>query len=276
MKKLISILFILFIIVLVLLSLKEKYNDPFEKELNIEIHKALLDSINQQKDFSGKLSYVEEMNQKTKFFEKQLQLNIKTKPGYTYPAHVAYWSFSDKNPATASAFGTDYLHHFVNNYLIGFEPFKAKHFWIPQYTLTMRLKYQLDADQYGGLKDVWQNSKQAFLNTRGDCEDHAIILADWLIAMGLDARVVLGKYKKSGHAWVIVYKDSQVFLLEATSKQKNKKWSFYPLTDFQTNYHPYCMFNRDYFWLNIGSMYTTRYSGKNWIKKSRFIRKNNL
>jgi len=187
-------------------------------------------------------------------------------------AGVAYWSFQNNLPVIASAFGTDYLHHFVNHYLVGYAPFQTDNLWMPHYTISMRLKYQLDAEQYGGYKEVWQNSKEAFYNTRGDCEDHALALADWLIEMGIDARVVLGRFKKEGHAWVVVFLDGEIFLLESTSKQKNRSWQHYPLARFESNYHPQYMFNRDYFWLNNGSMYTTRYDGNSWIKKSRFFR----
>lgn len=51
--------------------------------------------------------------------------------------------------------------------------------------------------------DVWQTSQGAFLKGKGDCEDHAVILADPLIDIGLDARVVLGDYRGRGHAWKI-------------------------------------------------------------------------
>ena len=58
----------------------------------------------------------------------------------------------------------------------------------PLYTLAQRKRYQLDAKQYAGRSEVWQTSRQAFFYPRGDCEDHAIALADWLIEMGEDAR----------------------------------------------------------------------------------------
>jgi hypothetical protein len=240
MKKLNWILILLFILLYILHSLKSKH-DPFE----------------------SKNSYIKVLEDGSLFLEKQIQKYLTVNQIYN-SAYVAYWSFNKRIPVIASAFGTDHLHHFVNHYLIGYEPFKADQLWIPHYTIALRLKYQLDANQYGGLKEVWQNSKQAFFNTRGDCEDHAIVLADWLIAMGLDARVVLGTYENNGHAWVVVFKDSKVFLLEATNKQKRKRWDHYPLADFETKYHPTCMFNRDYFWLNTGSVYTTRYTGNSW------------
>ncbi len=272
MKNFYWILFILFALLVLLNKFKKTNNDPFDSNINIEIIKALNDTTNLKNELSENNSVIKILEDGSKFSEKQIQHHIKNNPKNTTSDYVAYWSFDKDKPVTASAFGTDYLHHFVNNYLVGYEPFKAENFWIPHYTIAMRLKYQLDADQYGGLKEVWQNSKQAFFNTRGDCEDHAIVLADWLIAMGLDARVVLGMYDNGGHAWVVVFKDSKVFLLEATNKQKRRQWNLYPLADFETKYHPKCMFNREHFWINIGSIYTTRYTGNQWVKKSKFIR----
>ena len=275
MKNLYWILFILFAVLFFLNKFKKTSNDPFESNINVEIFKALNDTTKAKNGLGDNSSNIKIMEDGKRFSEKQIQYYMKINPDGKTLDYVAYWSFDKNKPVTASAFGTDYLHHFVNNYLVGYEPFKTEQLWIPHYTIAMRLKYQLDADQYGGLKEVWQNSKQAFFNTRGDCEDHAIILADWLISMGLDARVVLGKFDNGGHAWVVVFKDSKVFLLEATSKQKRKQWNLYPLADFQTKYHPKCMFNRDYFWLNIGSIYTTRYIGNHWVKKSKFFRTRN-
>jgi len=274
MKNIYWILFFLFVLLFLLNKFKKPVSDSFESNLNVEIVKALKDSTNLSNDMGDNSSAIKVLEDGKRFSEKQIQYYMKKNPEGKSLDYVAYWSFDKNSPVIATAFGTDYLHHFVNNYLIGYEPFKTNQLWIPHYTIAMRLKYQLDADQYGGLKEVWQNSRQAFFNTRGDCEDHAIILADWLISMGLDARVVLGTYENGGHAWVVVFKDSKVFLLEATSKQKRKHWRFYPLADFETNYNPKCMFNREYFWLNTGSIYTTRYSGFQWIKKSRFFRSN--
>jgi hypothetical protein len=38
-----------------------------------------------------------------------------------------------------------------------------------------------------------------------------------------------------------------------------------------TKYNPRYMFNRQYFWENTGSTFTTKYSGGQWKKKSRLI-----
>ena len=143
---------------------------------------------------------------------------------------------------------------------------------MPLYMLATRKLYQYDHLQYSGLKDVWQNSIQAYKNTRGDCEDHAIALADWLIGLGLDARVALGTFKEEGHAWVIVFKEGKEYLLEATKKTRISHWSRYRLAKVEADYHPTHLFNRDTLWINTGSKYTVSYSGKNWKQASTFHR----
>jgi hypothetical protein len=218
----------------------------------------------------GKSNYVQILGSTLRFTENQIQKYLKGL-GIKERAGVRFWSRQKHDVVAASAFGTDHSHHFVSGYLVGYEPFKTRYLWMPHYTVSMRLRYQLDSKQYGGLKDVWQTSKQAFHNTRGDCEDHALILVDWLIEMGADARVVLGAYKKQGHAWIVVFKDSNVYLLEATAKQKRKHWRHYPLARLEPDYHPKFMFDRDYFWVNTGTVFTTDYQGKHWVKKSRYV-----
>jgi hypothetical protein len=178
------------------------------------------------------------------------------------------WSFYHDKNVNASAFGLDFEHHFVNSYLIGFEPFKTDELWVPLSLIAKKLKYEYDHKQYFGLEDVWQNSKQAFYNNMGDCEDHSLVLADWLISMGEDAKVVIGKYKDQAHAWVILNKNNKTYLLEATSKIRKTNWQHYPLAKYETNYKPKYMFNRKYFWYNTGSQFTTNYTDHKWIKKS--------
>jgi predicted transglutaminase-like cysteine proteinase len=261
-----------FLIALLLYLAQEIRTTLFEYKINHQIEEALK---NNKNDLASRLTtgnYVKILKDGNKFAEQQIHLHFKNRSRYEMTAGVAYWSFQNNPPVTASAFGTDYLHHFVNHYLVGYAPFETDNLWMPHYTISMRLQYQLDAQQYGGFKEVWQNSREAFFNTRGDCEDHALALTDWLIEMGIDARVVLGNYKKEGHAWVVVFLNNDVFLLESTSKQKSKSWRHYPLAKFETNYHPKYMFNQKYFWLNTGSSYTTKYEGNNWVKKSRFYR----
>ena len=171
----------------------------------------------------------------------------------------------------ASALNVQNIHQIVNSYLVGYIPFKTDNIWTPLLTLSQRKAYQYDHIQYHGRRDVWQTSRESFNSPRGDCEDHAIALADWLIEMGEDARVITGKLKSGGHAWVVLFKDGKEFLLEATWKSKGRNTlKHYPLASMFTHYQPEYMFNRNDFWFNQGSSRTTNYSSKNWIKKSRY------
>ena len=214
--------------------------------------------------------YVRVMGASGRFTEKKLHdilkndTDKKLQYGFT-------WHWKGVKKVTASAPGLDRMHHFVNSYLVGFSPFYTEHLWVPLYTLAMRKRYEYDHVQYSRYNEVWQNSRQAFYYTRGDCEDHAIILADWLIDLGHDARVVVGTYKGGGHAWVVLFKNGSEYLLEATSKRKQRDPNSYKLASLQTDYQPQYQFNRNKFWFNTGSINTTRYSGDNWIYKSRFI-----
>lgn len=187
------------------------------------------------------------------------------------PGRIYFWNWGGVRRATASALGLDRQHHFANSYLVGYQPFETKQLWVPLYTLAMRKHYEYDHLQYSGLQEVWQNSKQAYFFTRGDCEDHAIILADWLIEMGIDARVVMGNHKEEGHAWVVFFLNSQAYLLEATSKRKTRSIGDIPAASLKVEYHPMYQFNRDSFWANRGSRFTTQYAGPQWQITSRFV-----
>ncbi len=225
---------------------------------------AVLD--NQDNDQSGcaKITGVPQL-----FPEEVIRLVLK-KNGNRPISHFYVWGWGKVPEAAASALGLDHEHHFVNSYLIGFQPFETDLIWAPLYTLSIRKRYEYDHIQYKGLADVWQNSRQAFYYTRGDCEDHSIILADWLISMGHDARVVLGKHMGEGHAWVVLFRDGKAYLLEATKKYGIDGRRNYPLAHMMTQYHPKYQFNRDTFWVNTKSTFTTRYSGSHWQARSRF------
>jgi len=159
--------------------------------------------------------------------------------------------------------------HFVNGYLVGYVPDATVAPWVPLYTLARRKAYQTDLEQYRH-EERWQNSYQALHNERGDCEDHALALADWLIGLGLDARVVLGKAKGEGHAWVVVNDGNRSFLLEATDKRRIRRWA-YPLAQLHPEYVARDMFNRQDWWLNQGSP-AGDYQDARWRKLARYQR----
>ncbi|MGJ8619254.1 MAG: hypothetical protein ACSHWN_02890 [Methylophilaceae bacterium] len=188
--------------------------------------------------------------------------------GQNYPL---IYSIDPIGTYTMSAQALDGDHYLVNTYLEGYAPFEVNNVMTPLYILSQRKTYQFDASQYAGRTDVWQSSRQAFYYPRGDCEDHAIVLADWLIEQGEDARVVLGEVEgNGGHAWVILLKDGKEYLLEATQKDGLSAVRPYPAAVLYRDYHPRYMFNREYFWENTGTQYTTSYSNKYWLKKSHY------
>ncbi|WP_226665125.1 transglutaminase-like domain-containing protein [Microbulbifer aggregans] len=186
--------------------------------------------------------------------------------------YISIWNWQGIETATASARGLDKLHHFANSYLVGFQPFETKALWVPLYTLAIRKEYQYDHLQYAGLADIWQTSRQAYFQKRGDCEDHAILLADWLINLGVDARVALGTHKGQGHAWVVAIVDDTEYLLEATSKRRESSWKAMPLAALAEGYEVEFQFNRHYFWAKTTSASTRAYRGNHWIRKSQFVR----
>ncbi|MBK1877908.1 transglutaminase domain-containing protein [Pelagicoccus mobilis] len=179
---------------------------------------------------------------------------------------------SKKQKFAATKLGIDRNHHFLNSFLVGYSPFTVSEIWMPHQVLNMRLKYQLDKDQFAGFEEIWLSSYQAFKAGRGDCEDHSIALADWLIEMGEDARVVTGTHDGGGHAWVVVIRDSGTFLLEATSKRRRRLWSSYPLAALAKGYVPKSMFNRDYYWTTEDLSKPGDYTGKHWQKAGRVLR----
>ncbi|MCA0900431.1 MULTISPECIES: transglutaminase-like domain-containing protein [Microbulbifer] len=187
-------------------------------------------------------------------------------------SYISIWNWQGIEAVTASARGLDSQHHFANSYLVGFQPFETEALWVPLYTLAVRKEYQYDHLQYAGLADIWQTSRQAYYQKRGDCEDHAILLADWLINLGVDARVALGTYKGEGHAWVVAIVDNTEYLLEATSKRRQASWQAMPLAALTEGYEVEFQFNRDYFWAKTTAAPTRRYRGDHWIRKSQFIR----
>ena len=145
--------------------------------------------------------------------ERDIHASLKHNQHYKTNKSASFtWFDSERNPATMTTMGMDWKHHFVNSYLVGIRPFAVENPWLPLYVIAKTKTYQLDSEQYK-TPELWQNSAQAFMLPRGDCEDHALALADWLISEGVDAKVVIGKYKQGGHAWVVASQNNKIYLL---------------------------------------------------------------
>lgn len=178
------------------------------------------------------------------------------------------WMF-DSEVVTTVAPGFDQRHHFANAFLVGYVPYRDVEPWVPLVALARAKAYAFDHDQFPGRMEIWQTSREAFFYPTGDCEDHAIAVADWLIGLGHDARVVIGRMKGEGHAWVVLHDGGRTYLLETTSKRPGQAL---PLASRHPEYQPEAMFNRDTYWVNAGPTLTTDYRGPHWQPRSAFTR----
>ena len=67
-----------------------------------------------------------------------------------------------------------------------------------------------------GMEDYWQPPEQFERIKKGDCDDFALWTWRQFLALGYDARFVLGRCGRYGigHAWVEFFKDGKCFLVE--------------------------------------------------------------
>ncbi|MEM1433182.1 MAG: hypothetical protein AAGG11_03940 [Pseudomonadota bacterium] len=175
--------------------------------------------------------------------------------------------------AAGLARGVDRGYHVWQSFLEHYVPFDVENPWYPLLHLASRKAYSYDHEQYqiGTDEDLWQTSRQAFLEPQGDCEDHAILLADWLIGLGEEARVAVGSMRGEGHAWVVLFRDGSEYLLESTRKYGLTGLKRYPLAALHPEYQPTYQFDREHFWVKTSSAPTVRYRGDHWSRTSRFL-----
>ena len=142
-----------------------------------------------------------------------------------------------------------------------------------------RVAYQKDEETFAGREEVWQTSEETLRCGVGDCEDHSILLVDWLISEGYDARVAIGESsledgKWGGHAWVVLRLEGREYLIDATrnvvaedhetaeSKAlRRARREHLKLEGIETkaaSYRPAGMFDRGRYWMRKGFA-----SGKN-------------
>ncbi len=93
-----------------------------------------------------------------------------------------------------------------------------------------------DLDQFGQ-REWWIHPADFEKSKKGDCEDHALFAWRVLHEMGRDVRLMLGRARKSGHAWVQLYEEECSFILETTAKQDT-----YP--ELESGYTPEHSFQR--------------------------------
>lgn len=89
--------------------------------------------------------------------------------------------------------------------------------------LGRSVRYRSDAKVHFGQSEAWQPSFITWLLKTGDCEDTAILLADWLRSAPCTARAVAGDHLGSGHAWVVCWDKSSQFLIESTAPGPSRR-----------------------------------------------------
>ena len=130
-----------------------------------------------------------------------------------------------------------------------------------------RVRYAKDLEGLNGNLDTWQLADETWDYKNGDCEDSSILLADWLIARGFDARVVIGTTdEREGHSWCVVALDGTTYILETTGAKPDIKQPPYA-AKLGRRYLPRFQFNRDsVFYLREASARPRYWSTKSWYR----------
>ncbi len=104
-------------------------------------------------------------------------------------------------------------------------------------------RYAKDLSGLSGEKDSWQRPSETYSFRNGDCEDTALLLADWLISRGFNARVAIGNaVGEGGHAWCVVELEGRQYILETTLAKTSK---VPPETQLvASRYRPHYLFDR--------------------------------
>ena len=84
------------------------------------------------------------------------------------------------------------------------------------------------------------------------------MLADWLAACGFQARVVLGKQGRSGHAWVVLNQGDADYILETTGRQANYRRTP-PRAQLLGDYYPQVQFDQTGTWFRTSAKWTSAY-----------------
>ena len=147
---------------------------------------------------------------------------------------------------------------------------RAAEIWMD---VARTLSYSKDEGRFNGRADVWQTAAESLVFRVGDCEDHSILLADWLAAEGYRVRVAVGETKSNdspwqGHSWVVMLLNGVEYLIEATMKVRDgalpypnpnlsdKNWRpYYKLetaTSVASDYRPFFSFDHQHIWTRQG------------------------
>jgi hypothetical protein len=127
-------------------------------------------------------------------------------------------------------------------------------------------RYVPDDTQFGR-QEVWQRARDTYRRRKGDCEDSAILVADWLGASGYDARVVTGRIRKGGHAWVALRQEGRSYILETTGGRGSFR-RVPPRAELMADYLPSVQFDRESVWFRTSGKWAWDYwNDREWARK---------
>jgi hypothetical protein len=165
-------------------------------------------------------------------------------------------------------------YHFVNDFLIGFHPpalfppsqtklDEMRTIWQGVWNSTDYTRDDRGDTSLG--RDAWQTGAETLMRGGGDCDDLSILLADWLIARGFEARVALGDWDGEPHAWVVVLLEQKTYILEATAEPPASAGEIATAATVAARYIPEMMFDREacYYWPDKN----LRFNGAYWSTK---------
>lgn len=166
---------------------------------------------------------------------------------------------------------------FVNDFLTGYQPparysqegSRLHEMFTIWSAVVNNCVYTKDTSDKHANRDAWQFAVETITRGRGDCEDSSLLLADWLISRGFNARVALGRYGDLGqHAWVVTRVDGIDYLLESTEGHPSPEKPPY-LADVGARYVPETLFDREALYVrsnpsdHSGGDY---WSSKTWVR----------
>lgn len=99
-----------------------------------------------------------------------------------------------------------------------------------------QVRYVKDGSSHR-VPEAWQLARETYRWRTGDCEDSAILLADWLRARGYEAYVAAGRVGTAPHAWVVLIHGGETYLLETTGAIGPGR-RIPPLAGLLTDYNP--------------------------------------
>ena len=143
-------------------------------------------------------------------------------------------------------------------FLGGFQPEKVDDPLSAWLTVLTGYRYVSDRRRYGR-EEVWQRAEETHRHRTGDCEDTAILLADWLAASGHAARVVIGQVGSGGHAWVVLRAEGRDYILETTGGRGHYR-RFPPRAAALPRYFPQVQFDRKGIWFRTANTWTPEYT----------------